>query len=81
MSRFVTHIPVDIKSITDQLPAGRFVESVVFNKEQSRVEVTWEHHKFETPYTFPLEITLEQLSSKATPEKNLIDAKGKKSKK
>ncbi len=64
MSKFITSIPIDVESIKGKLPKGCFIHSISWNAEKSKLEITWEHHKLVTPYTFPVEFPVYNLSGK-----------------
>jgi hypothetical protein len=53
MSKFKTHISVDLDTIKQNLPPRSFVNGIRFDGE--RVIVEWENDDFRTPYTTPME--------------------------
>jgi len=58
MSKFKTAIPVDVEAVKKLLPAGSFIHGVEWNKDTSSVELTWEHDKVVTPFSFAADLPL-----------------------
>jgi hypothetical protein len=55
MSKFKTTIPVDVAGLIQILPKGSSIGPVTLRKDNSAVDVEWEHDDYVTPYTFAVE--------------------------
>lgn len=65
MSKFHTHIPIDVKAVEQSLPQGSHVNGVHLASDHKSVVVEWENDNLKTSFTFPIEITPETLAGKA----------------
>lgn len=61
MSKFKTAIAVDVESVKGLLPKGSFLHGVEWNKDNSSVELTWEHDALKTKYSFASDYPLAKL--------------------
>ena len=61
MSQFTTSIPVNIEKVTKLLPDGHHFIGITFDKENSKVDVNWEHDKLVTGRTFAVDFPAENL--------------------
>lgn len=73
MSNFKSTYPIDVKAITDLLPAKSYVDSVVWNPETKSLEVNWSNEGFKTLYSTAIDWSLEKLKDGSIPDgvKNL----------
>lgn len=74
MSKFKTAIPVDVEAVKQLLPAGSFIHGVEWNKDNSSVELTWEHDQFRTKYSFAVDRTIDQLRAERKAEGRVLGA-------
>ena len=68
MSTFKTNIPVDVDGVRRLLPKDSFVESVEWNPLTQQVEVIWSNRNCVTPFSVPVEWTVQMLHDKALPK-------------
>lgn len=68
MSDFVTKIPVDVEGAKRLLEFGSDIIGVTFNPSESAVELRWGNQWIVTPFTFPLEFSLEDLAAGKLPQ-------------
>jgi len=68
MSKFKTSIPVDVESIKKLLPEGAYLHGVEWDKQQSDVNILWEHDKFVTPHDFATEFPRANLEQEKLPD-------------
>jgi hypothetical protein len=64
MSKFKTSIKVVVEDVKAVLPKGCYLERIEFNAKTNTVEVLWEHDAWKTPFTFPVEMSVETLRDK-----------------
>lgn len=69
MSTFRTPLPVDIDAVKAMLPKGASVEKIDWDPQLQILSMIWHHQRIATPYTFPVEFTIEQLESGKLPYK------------
>lgn len=55
MSKFKTSIPVQVEELIGRLPKGSSINGVTLRKDNSAVDVEWEHDNLQTPYTFAVD--------------------------
>jgi hypothetical protein len=73
MSRFHTPIPIDVEAIKALLPQrGLHIHGVLVTQDPEqkdvKVVVDWESGELRTPYTFPVEFSVEDLRGKKLPK-------------
>lgn len=61
MSKYTTHMPVDVKEVIELLPKGSTVLSVSFNPEENKIIILWDNENFVTPFSVPLEFPIGNL--------------------
>ena len=57
---------MDVAAVTKLLPKDSYVEGLQWNG--SELELRWSNHRIETPYTFHLELSIEDLQARRLPE-------------
>lgn len=72
MSKFVTAIPVDVHGVLALLPKRATPLDVRFDPELEVVAVEWDDDDLVTPFTFPVEYSIEQLKGQQLPEKTVL---------
>lgn len=72
MSKFVTTIPVDVHGVLALLPKRATPLDVRFDPELEVVAVEWDDDDLVTPFTFPLEYSIERLKADQLPEKTVL---------
>jgi hypothetical protein len=55
MSKFRTIVPIEVKATLKKLPTGATVHSVILTPDHSAVEIVWEHERFKTLHTYPVD--------------------------
>ena len=68
MSKFSTKIPVSVQELVDALPKGSFVHSIAFHRTTNEVDIVWEHDRFESGLTVPLDISPDDVLKKKLPK-------------
>lgn len=68
MSLFSTKIAVDLKPILTGLPKGASIHHVGWDAEASQIVILWEHDRFYSGLTVPVEMTPEDIKRKRLPE-------------
>lgn len=66
MSKFITKLPIDVTEVTGRLPSKSEVREVTWNGKE--LEIQWDNQDLETPFTFPVELTVKDLFDKKLPE-------------
>jgi len=76
MSFFTTHIPTEIKEILEKLPPGSYVHSVTYVPQQHQILILWETDTVKTPYSTPVEYSLNDLKAGKKPKESIdLDVK------
>jgi len=78
MSKYTTHMPVDVKEVIELLPKGSTVLSVSFNPEENKIIIFWDNDNFVTPFSVPLEFPIGNLLDGNLPDS--VRTKGSKPK-
>ena len=78
MSKYTTHMPVDVKEVIELLPKGSTVLSVSFNPEENKIIILWDNENFVTPFSVPLEFPIGNLLDGNLPDS--VRTKGSKPK-
>lgn len=68
MSLFKTFIPVNVEEILADLPKNRFVHSVAYDANNKQIVIMWEHDRFQTGLTVPIEYPLELIGKRTLPQ-------------
>ena len=67
MSKFFTGIPLEISTIKGLMPKGSITESIKLDLKAERLNIEWENADVRTAYTYPVEVTIEDLRERRWP--------------
>lgn len=68
MSKFKTDIPIDVEELKKLLPPNHHFTKILFNEDQSAVELHWEHDQMVTPFDFAMSFPVELLKRQQLPK-------------
>lgn len=74
MSKFVTPFPFSLDEMKAMLPKGSHFEAIKWNKEQTRLELHWEHDPFRTGRDHPIDFPPLMLQLGTWPDGVTVDA-------
>lgn len=61
MSKFKTSVVVSTAEITKALPPGSYLAGILWNADDSKIEVLWDNDDFKTPFDHAVEFPRETL--------------------